>query len=145
MEQLLQLRNDPVTYEWFCTNFLPIIVEQTKFNRYVHTYKISEFASPCDEAVALVMIENSEDRWKYEADQIKQGVKVANEKEKKDKRPKTRYTWEGTNWIGWYKYGVPRYMELTERIAKERQQQHAKTWELQEHAAFIQNLDKYSS
>jgi hypothetical protein len=65
------------SYIFFCDNFLKCVVGLHKFNRSIkNTHKLRHIATPSDEALALLLLENSEYRWNQEFEKKKKGEDV---------------------------------------------------------------------
>jgi hypothetical protein len=65
MEEYLEMRKKPKTFQFFCEQFLRVVVgkNQWKDGR-IYYNKVSKVATVSDEAMALLHLENSFDYWK---------------------------------------------------------------------------------
>ena len=131
MRNILLLRRLPTSkvnesYIFFCKNFLKCVVGTQKFNRgFKQGLKISQIASPSDEALALLLLQNSEFRWMMEYQKRSNGEMV----KKKDDLVATLYTTAGKNkdvkgftkkYGGWKEDGIKRFNELQHLVKQDR-------------------------
>lgn len=64
MNDFLQLRSRPTSYMVFCKHFLKCVTRKTKFDSNIKTAKTyNDVCTVSDEAFALLLLENSWDRW----------------------------------------------------------------------------------
>ena len=63
MEQWLDMRRRPSLCGAFCARYLKCIVRVQKWNSLFLETPVCEFVTPSDEALVLLMLENSCDRW----------------------------------------------------------------------------------
>jgi len=64
MNDFLQLRSRPNSYMVFCKHFLKCVTRKTKFDSNIKTAKTyNDVCTVSDEAFALLLVENSWDRW----------------------------------------------------------------------------------
>jgi hypothetical protein len=114
------------SYIFFCDNFLKCVVGLHKFNRSIkNTHKLRHIATPSDEALALLLLENSEYRWNQEFERKKKGEDV-----NEDHLPPTMYTSLGQNkqqkgftrkYGGWSQAGIHRFNELVKKVRDDRE------------------------
>lgn len=112
-------------YVFFCLRFLKCIVGVSTFNAGWNAHKrLSELATPSDEALALLILENSEARWSQEFD-LEPSAAV----EAKTLLPKAKYTSSGRNgsmkgftkkFSGWSAKGIERFNELLKLVKEDR-------------------------
>jgi len=111
-------REDPDAYSFYCHFFLPYVVGRSKWNYMMRTQiKIQVVAQPSDEALGLLLLENSWDRWTWEHGKTKDEIKE-DAKKKEPECPKTKYTiGRGRKDLrrscsGWTNQGIRRFGEL---------------------------------
>ena len=109
LSTFLQMRNDPATFAILCSKFIVKIIGHMMFSTNATTRLISDFVKPCDEAMAILMIENSYDRWRYQAENISEGKGSL-----EGKVPLTRYTThpKTNQHVEWEAFGLRRFIEL---------------------------------
>jgi len=113
LSAMLEGRKEREAYGYFCHYFLPAVVGKKKWRKAVRNgAKVSGLAMVSDEALGLLLLENSWELWMW----IVNG-KLGTE-------PKTRYT-TGRGKLarkssGWSAEGVSRYNNLCRKIAEER-------------------------
>jgi hypothetical protein len=113
-------------YMYFCCRFLKSVVGVQAFNRGMRMKaSISRIATPSDEALALLLLENSHYRWSEEYEK-----KARNEEVKDDELPPPKYTNAGNKKLqkgftkkygGWSNAGLNRYNELYNLVMADRQ------------------------
>jgi hypothetical protein len=127
MLAMRKLGNNTVNeaYLYFCEKFLKYVVGVQSFNRaWKKNVPISEMATPTDEALALLLLENSHLRWSAEFAKAERGEVIA----KEDKTlPMPLYTrLNGSQggftrkYCGWSENGIARFNELYEMVKKDR-------------------------
>ena len=115
-------------YVYFCEKFLKHVVGVQSFNRaWKKKRLISELATPSDEALALIILENSEMRWNAEFTKIERGETV----DKYDKQlPKPLYTSPSNQenqkgftkkYGGWSEAGIERFNQLYMMVKVDRE------------------------
>ena len=114
------------SFVYFVEKFLKYVVGVQSFNRgWKKNTKLSVLASPSDEALSLLLIENSEQRWLQEFDKISREEAV-NENELQ----KAKYTSAGHNkskkgitkkYGGWSNEGIERFNKLLEMVRTDRE------------------------
>jgi len=118
--EMTQGRNNPEAYSFYCHHYLPHIVGRGKWNYMVRTkIDIEDVASISDEALGLVLLENSWERWSWEHTKTKEQIKEEVRK-KIDEReiPRTMYTLgrgrkdKQRSGSGWSNDGISRFGEL---------------------------------
>jgi hypothetical protein len=67
MDKLLQMRENADNYSLFYEHILPCIVGTVYWKKAIPGKLVSEVATPSDEALALLILENSWDAWNQEA------------------------------------------------------------------------------
>ena len=123
---LRKLGNQQVneSYVYFCQKYLKCVVGVQAFNRGVkNKLDISQIATSSDEALALLLLENSELRWTVEYQQ------KASNSVNEEQLPKTKYTCCGQKKLqkgftrkygGWKQEGIDRFNELTKLVRVDR-------------------------
>jgi hypothetical protein len=113
-------------YVYFCERFLKHVVGVSRFNReYRNGNGIVSIATVSDEALALIQLENSENRWTTEFSKRENGQDVG----QKD-LPQPLYTSGGQNKVeqkgftkkhgGWTEEGIIRFNKLCNLISEDR-------------------------
>jgi len=117
-------------YIFFCEKFLKCVVGMTTFNEgWKMKSSICSMATPSDEAFALLILENNEERWKYifEVDSSSKN----SEGSKSDRVPPAKYTCSGRSKStegftrrnsGWSLAGIERFNTLLEMVKEDRKQ-----------------------
>jgi hypothetical protein len=132
MKDILKLRFDgdkselSEDYMYFCGRFLKCVVGVQAFNRGMRMKTLlSDIATPSDEALALLLLENSHYRWNEEHDKKSR----SNEPVKEDDLPPPKYTNAGNKKLqkgftkkygGWTGAGIDRYNELYGLVLQDR-------------------------
>ena len=128
---LRRLKNNEVneSYVYFCENFLKCVVGTKSFNKaWKDGVPVSQIATISDEALALLLIENSEGRWLAEVAKKDKGEEVfekdlppsvyttsASHSQKKRKKGFTQ------RYGGWSFEGITRFIQLFEQVAQDRE------------------------
>jgi hypothetical protein len=110
-------------YIYFCVRFFKCIVGVQAYNAgWDCDKKLSEIATPSDEALALLILENNEARWSQEFDMV-------GSDESRVTLPKAKYTSSGRNtsmkgftkkFGGWSARGIERFNELLKLVKADR-------------------------
>jgi hypothetical protein len=111
------------TYIFFCKHFLKCTVGSKKFKKGVKTFPISKVATASDEALCLLLLENSETRWTMELEAYMEGrdADIA----------RSKYTSSGINksmrgytkkHSGWANQGISRFNDLVKKCKDDRNQ-----------------------
>ena len=127
---LRRLGNDEVneSYIYFCESFLKCIVGCQTFNRKWNlNMKLSEIATPSDEALGLLLLENSEYKWLCDCETPGNST---NNKEESNNITKTKYTSAGKQkeqkkgftkrYGGWKNEGIQRFNKIMEMVKADR-------------------------
>jgi hypothetical protein len=137
MKDMLKLRMDEngvinKDYITFCEHFLKCVVGAQAYNRGLRMRtNISKIATPSDEALALLLLENSHYRWQME---FEQKEKLGNGQEDGAQQgsadlPPPKYTSAGgkrnqkgftKKYGGWNKSGIERFNELYDHVIADR-------------------------
>jgi hypothetical protein len=114
-----------VSYIFFCEKFLKHVVGVRTFNGgWKNKATITDLATPSDEALGLLLLENSENRWIQEFEMEQRG-----EDECDSALPKTKYTSNGDKkakrgftkkYGGWSNEGIDRFNELVGLVKLDR-------------------------
>jgi hypothetical protein len=132
MPSLLQLRrttngviND--SYLFFCDKFVKCVVGLQAYNRGIKSgLTFSEIASPSDEGLAYILLENSYKRWNAEFDELEKGVVDSQDL---NVSQGAEYTTAGRNkekkgftkkYCGWKQSGIEKFNQLVCRIRADR-------------------------
>ena len=135
MPSLLQLRrtcngviNDG--YLFFCHKFVKCVVGLQAYNHGVKNgVKFSEIASPSDEGMALILLENSYKQWNAEYDDMVAKGNDDNQEETAVNVQGAQYTTAGKNkakkgftkkYCGWKQSGIEKFNELVCQIRADR-------------------------
>ena len=114
----LRVANDEVNdnYVYFCENFVKTVVGAQRYKRgWKNNLDFSEIATPSDEALTLLLLENSMYRW------------TTDDEEKGPAPP--RYTSAGKNkeqkgvtkkYGGWTKGGIERFNDIVRKVREDR-------------------------
>jgi hypothetical protein len=116
------------SYLFFCQHFLIHVVGKKKFeNGLHHGMKLSQIATVSDEAFALLLVENSETRWKRVFEANYGGGPI----------PSTKYTFKGSSKVGtgctikyhgWSRDGLQQFNDLCAMVKQDRRL-HADTFD----------------
>ena len=115
------------SYVFFCLKFLKAVVGLHTFNKKVkNNLKLSEIATPSDEAFALLLLDNSELRWRQEFEQKQQEDAVAN----KELLSRSKYTGVGQKkesrkgftkrYGGWRKEAILKFNLFLQKVKDDR-------------------------
>ena len=117
------------SYIYFCEKFLKCIVGAQTFSRGVkNKCKLSVIATPSDEALALLFLENSEYKWSMDFEKKKKGEEVDVQDNNVGTAP-TKYTCAGQNkqqkgftrkYGGWKNEGIERFNEILKMVRQDR-------------------------
>ena len=112
-------------YVTFCEKFIKCVVGAKTYGEgWKKRQKVCEMSSPSDEAMALLLLENSEARWSTEFELLKTTTKVQD-----SLLPKAKYTGSGKNkklpgitkrYGGWNNDGIERFNELFKLVKEDR-------------------------
>ena len=112
----MNARKNLKDFQWYCENFLSVIVGKQVYKKEKATKLISTIATRSDEALLLVLMENSVHHWTAE---------VSDPNEEKGKWPEAKYTSKGNDskkHLGWSEKGIERYnYYMTNLVPKLRQ------------------------
>lgn len=113
-------------YIFFCDRFFKCIVRVSVYNeRWDSLQTMSDIATPSDEALALLILENNEARWLQEIE-TQRDPSLGGEKKG---LPKAKYTNSGKNssnrgftkrFSGWSSAGIERFNELLRLVKEDR-------------------------
>jgi len=131
MLQLRKTGNDIINdgYLFFCQKFVKCVVGLQAYNRGVKDgLTFSEIASPSDEGLALILLENSCKRWVAEYDEKAKTTGNSNNQQLQIDQG-TEYTTAGKNkakkgftkkYCGWSRAGIEKFNQLVCRIRADR-------------------------
>lgn len=112
-------------YVFFCEKFLKCVVGVQTFNsRWKKCTSVCQITTPSDEALALLLLENSEYRWTYEFEK-----KEKEEEVQESDLPKPKYTSAGKNkeqrgltkrYGGWTEEGIQRFNQIMHMVREDR-------------------------
>lgn len=121
LNAILLLSKNPNVYMWFLSSFLKHCVGAKNWNRAHLCQPVSKYCTPSSEALVLLIVENSYDRW---MDQL-----LHEEKSRKDLVP-AKYTNSGVSQRGgvarskrgqgWSDDGIKRFNELLKLVHQDR-------------------------
>jgi hypothetical protein len=123
LENILLLRNDPETYMVVYDYILPCIVGKVYWKKAVQGRLAVEIATTSDEALALLILENSWNCWTQEAS-LSPGQKLA-AVETRERTKWTSNSMSSGKYEGWGTEGVPRYNVLCAAVKKDRRDNEA--------------------
>jgi hypothetical protein len=119
LQEFLFKRAKPNAYFIFYDKFLPCVVGKNYWKKTVPGKLVTEIATASDEALTLLIMENSWDCWKQEAT-VKQGLNMEGVK-----KVKTRWTSNAMSagkYEGWGSDGIPRYNTLCSEVKDDRKE-----------------------
>jgi len=127
-------RKQREAYSYFCHYFLPVVVGKKKWQKAVQAGgKVSVLATVSDEALGLLLLENSWELWMWSANG------------KVGPLPETRYTTGRGKFArkssGLSAEGVSRYNNLCRQIAEERELEKNRTLEEEEENEELEKRD----
>jgi len=111
-------------YLYLFQHFIPFVVGVNKYKREAKGSAVSAVVTPSDEAMALLIIENSESRWSDEFDKKQKGGEVDG-----NMPTPSKYTTGGSNgkmkgytrkYRGWNLEGIKRYNEVLDLVRDDR-------------------------
>jgi len=111
-------RTDHDSYTWFYDNVLSFIVGRSKWKKQCQSIAGIELASPSDEALALLILENS---WEFWIQKHRRAINQESDDEAET--VKTKYTSEGLGkreYKGWNEAGLKRMNELLQEVKLDR-------------------------
>ena len=128
LKEFLKMRKNKEAYLYFCENFLSCVVGKLEWKKNAHCRKLSEIASPTDEAFALLVLENIWDSWTAVAieDYYKGPVitiTAVGKQECKRKAVIGKYTSDyrrASRFGGWSDEGHTRFVELRTLVIEDR-------------------------
>ena len=103
MKRIMDARKNLTDFQWYCENFLSVIVGKQIYKKEKANKLISAIATRSDEALLLVLMENSVEHWTAE---------VLDPNEENEKWPEAKYTSKGNDskkHLGWSEEGIERY------------------------------------
>jgi hypothetical protein len=118
-----------VEYEDFCKYCIGAVVGKRRFNKFAHIEPLSKWVTISDEAFAILLFENSVDRW----------TDMAKSKVSRDSKIKPKYTNGGKSknkigssrkYEGWSVEGYERFNELYVLVQENRQAECAEDFEV---------------
>lgn len=123
-------------YLYFFAHFVKCIVGLIKFNRGWNTGNLYKLVTPSDEALALLLLENNEERWIAEHAQSTENVQRDDAAPMPD-LPLSKYTSNGKKQSrgytkknqGWKEAGVIRFNALVVSVINDRRLHGGKEWQ----------------
>jgi hypothetical protein len=129
MERLENMRNDKASYSLFCEVVLSVVVGKSYWKENHKTEKLSSFVTVSDEAIGLLLLENSWELWMEMSARLRDGQEIGRaKKQKHDESGKgllTRYTENGGHVRkdqGWSDEGLKRFVELVKLVVANREE-----------------------
>lgn len=128
LEEFMKMRaGDYATYAMFCREFLSCVVGKLRFRKNTRLVSMDEAATVNDEAFALLLLENSYDRW-VDVWTNRQNTNNWLGKHKRwESEVKPRYTNGGLiftegkrKYKGWSEEGIDRYNALVKLVKRDR-------------------------
>ena len=128
LKDFLRMRKHQKAYAFFCENFLRCVVGKLEWKKCAHCMKISDIASPTDEAFALLVLENIWDSWTAVVveEYYKGPVATITEQGKTECKRKAvigKYTSEyrrASRFGGWSDEGHKRFVQLRTMVIEDR-------------------------
>ena len=111
--EIMMKRQNEKAYTTFCETVLPMVIGKNVWRHKCYTQLLSEYVSVSDEAFALLLLENSWEMWKHQAEQDENKTTVF----------KTKYTVHSAGTKknhGWTREGLMRFIALVEEVKKDR-------------------------
>ena len=99
----MNARKNLKDFQWYCENFLSVIVGKQVYKKQKADKLISHIATRSDEALLLILMENSVNHWTAE---------VTDPNQEKGRWPDAKYTSKGNDskkHLGWSVNGIERY------------------------------------
>lgn len=133
LEQILEGRKEEEAYAHFCYYILPYVVGRSRWGYMlrISSRKFEWVASISDEALGLLLLENSWDRWTWESGRTKEQIREDAQKDQPE-CPPTKYSVKrGRKKVprsssGWTNEGIRRFRELAEMTTKARKEEEDK-------------------
>jgi len=133
LEQILEGRKEEEAYAHFCYYILPYVVGRSRWGYMlrISSRKFEWVASISYEALGLLLLENSWDRWTWESGRTKEQIREDAQKDQPE-CPPTKYTVkQGRKKVprsssGWTNEGIRRFRELAEMTTKARKEEEDK-------------------
>jgi hypothetical protein len=133
LQQLRKTGNGVINdgYLFFCQNFVKCVVGLQAFNRGIKNgLTFSEIASPSDEGLAYILLENSYKRWNAEYDDKARDNSARDEEQQEEGLVQgAEYTTAGKNkakkgftkkYCGWKQSGIEKFNQLVLKIRDDR-------------------------
>ena len=103
-------------YEKLCRHYVPLVVGLRQYNTVKRSVPLSKIATPSDEALAFILLDNSYERW---IDSY-----CDPDSEKKEEWTGYKYSSEGRGknakkYCGWSIAGMARFKKFNEEVAKQ--------------------------
>ena len=119
-DRIFKARENVEDFQWYCENFLSVVVGKQIFQKKRSIELMSKLAMRSDEAMVLLHVENSIEKWTAEY----------NDREKKEtaKWPDplyTKQTTESKKYEGWSKRGIARFRDLQTKYVPEMRKTYA--------------------
>ena len=101
LSDMMAGREEPEAHAFYCHFFLPCVVGRTKWNYMMRNHKtIDSVATSSDEALGLVLLENSWNRWSWEHTKTKEEIKIDYAKKNEDTGKPPDYVHRGARTEG---------------------------------------------
>ena len=133
IQEILLLRQNKITYKWFCNTILPEVVGNREFFSVCNYEKLSKITTTSDEAFAIICFENYFESIMFDVKE-KTNFHTANINETDDitKRPVSLYTKAGATphermkngafqFSGWTYKGIERFNNIYDRVKIDRE------------------------
>jgi hypothetical protein len=128
LKDFMRMRKNQKAYAYFCENFLRCVVGKLEWKKCAHCMKISDIASPTDEAFTLLVLENIWDSWTAVVveDYYKGPVATMTAEGKRECKRKAvigKYTSEyrrASRFGGWSDEGHTRFVQLRTLVVEDR-------------------------
>ena len=116
MEEFLEIRKNPRAFSQLCDHILPCVVGKKHYGKKKSVVCMSEIATETDEAWALLVLENSWEAWRQQAESPTGIVELKDRKQT---------VWTNTSSLasrseGWGEKGIKRFNELMRKVIKDR-------------------------
>lgn len=128
LEGMLGGRSNREEYAFFCYNFLTVMVGKCKWGKAMkRAGMVSTVATPSDEAMTLLMLENNWEYWSFQAnknDDDSDGDETRPQEQQRPKPQGGKYTTgrrnQARNLCGWNDNGISRYNALFKMVKEDR-------------------------
>jgi hypothetical protein len=116
---MVKLRGpDSDAFKFFCNHFLQNVIGKIEWRTNKAVKKITDVATPSDEAFALLLLENSEDRWRDM--HVKRNLKTSDVPAKYTNAGNKTKKGHSCKFKGWNNNGIKRFNQLLDVVIANR-------------------------